>query len=81
MARLPEALVGRLDTTPQSGSGYWIIVLRLRDGREYGGIGVVDGEIVSPPVPIDPREIAAIGLETGEWVHVEDPATIEDADG
>lgn len=78
MARLPEALAERLATTPQSGSGYWIIVLRLRDGREFGGIGIVDGEIVSPPVPIDPNDIAAIGLETGEWVHVQGPAPIDD---
>ena len=48
------------------------MVVRLWDGREFGGIGVVDGEMINPPVPIETREVVAIGLETGEWIRIED---------
>lgn len=78
MPRLPEPLLERLASTPQTGDGYWLVVVRLRDGREFGGIGIVDGEIIGPPVPIETREVVAIGLETGEWVHVGSDAGVPD---
>jgi hypothetical protein len=74
MARLPDPLIERLSGVPQTGDGYWIVVVRLWDGREVGGIGVVDGEIVQAPFPIETRNIVAIGLETGEWISRSDGA-------
>ena len=72
MAALPAAFTDRLRTTPQSGDGYWVVVVRLRDGREFGGIGIVDGEMVDAPVPIEPADVIAIGLETGRWVTLDE---------
>jgi hypothetical protein len=69
LARLPDELVERLASLPQTGAGYWIVVLRLWDGRELGGIGIIDGEMIDPPYPISTGEIAAIGVDTGEWIE------------
>jgi hypothetical protein len=74
LGRLPDPLITKLSATRQSGDGYWIVVIRLWDGREMGGIGVVDGEIVQAPFPIETREIVAIGLETGDWISLSDDA-------
>jgi hypothetical protein len=71
LAKLPDALAQQLAARPQTGDGYWVVVVRLWDGREIGGIGIVDGEIIRPPVRIEPQEVVAIGLETGEWLHVD----------
>lgn len=68
---LPDSLADALSATPQTGEGYWIVVVRLWDGREVGGIGVVDGAIVQAPFPIETREIIAIGLETGDWIQLD----------
>ena len=73
MARLPASLARQLETVPQTGNGYWVVVLRLWDGREYGGVGIVDGEIIKPPVPIQTNEVVAIGLDSGRWLQLDDP--------
>jgi hypothetical protein len=72
LAKLPDALARQLSETPQTGSGYWVVVLRLWDGREFGGVGIVDGEIIQPPVPIQTREVVAIGLDSGHWLYVDE---------
>ena len=74
MAKLPDALAEQLTTRPQTGDGYWVVVVRLWDGREIGGIGVVDGEMIGPPVRIETPEVVAIGLETGEWLYADESA-------
>jgi hypothetical protein len=74
LAKLPDALAQQLAARPQTGDGYWIVVVRLWDGREIGGIGIVDGEIIRPPVRIEPQEVVAIGLETGEWLYADEGA-------
>jgi hypothetical protein len=68
---LPNALADALSAIPQTGEGYWIVEVRLWDGREVGGIGVVDGAIVQAPFPIKTREVVAIGLETGDWLQLD----------
>jgi hypothetical protein len=45
-------------------------VIRLWDGREFGGIGIVDGEMIGVPAAIETREVVAIGLETGDWIRL-----------
>jgi hypothetical protein len=72
LTRLPDALSRQLSSTPQTGEGYWVVVLRLSDGREFGGVGIIDGEIIRPPVPLETREVVAIGLETGRWLYADD---------
>ena len=76
MAALPAAFADRLSRTPQSGDGYWVVVVRMRDGREFGGIGIVDGEMVDTPVPIEPGDVIAIGLETGVWVELDEATAL-----
>ena len=49
-----------------------MVVLRLWDGREFGGVGIVDGEIIRPPVPIQTREVVAMGLGTGQWLYLDE---------
>jgi hypothetical protein len=78
VAKLPDALAQQLAARPQTGDGYWVVVVRLWDGREIGGIGVVDGEMISPPVRIETPEVVAIGLETGEWLYADEAARPED---
>ena len=41
------------------------------DGREYGGVGIVDGEIIGPPFDIQTGEVVAVGLDTGRWLSVD----------
>lgn len=53
------------------------MVVRLWDGREFGGVGVIDGEIIRPPVPLETREVVAIGLETGRWLYADDADQLE----
>lgn len=72
MAKLPDALARQLSATPETGSGYWTVVLRLWDGREFGGVGIVDGEIIGPPVDIQTGEVVAVGLDTGRWLSVDE---------
>ena len=72
MSKLPDALARQLSATPETGGGYWVVVLRLWDGREFGGVGIVDGEIIQPPVDIQTREVVAIGLETGQWLYLDE---------
>ena len=72
MAKLPDKLARQLAATPETGAGYWVVVVRLWDGRELGGVGIVDGEIVGAPVDIQSREVVAIGLETGRWLFVDE---------
>jgi hypothetical protein len=72
LAKLPDALARQLDATPETGDGYRVVVLRLWDGREFGGVGIVDGEIIRPPVAIQTREVVAIGLETGQWLSLDE---------
>jgi hypothetical protein len=70
LARLPDSLAQQLAATPETGDGYWNVVIRLWDGREFGGIGIVDGEMIGVPAAIETREVVAIGLETGDWIRL-----------
>jgi hypothetical protein len=78
LAKLPDALAQQLAARPQTGDGYWVVVVRLWDGREIGGIGIVDGEVIRPPVRIETSEVVAIGLETGEWLYADESARPQD---
>ena len=76
MARLPEHLAESLRQHPQSGRDYWIVVAKLWDGREIGGVAIIDDEIVQTTdrVPFQPSEIVDIGLESGAWLLADAPA-------
>jgi hypothetical protein len=77
VARLPEHLAEGLRRQPQSGRDYWVVVARLWDGREIGGIAIIDDEIVQTfdRTPMKPSEIVDLGLETGAWLLGDGVAT------
>ena len=77
MARLPEHLVESLRQQPQSGRDYWIVVAKLWDGREIGGVAIIDGDIVQTTdrVQFQPAEIVDLGLESGSWLLADSIAT------
>ena len=79
VARLPEHLAEALRQHPQSGLDYWIVVARLWDGREVGGVAIIDDEIVqtSDRTPMRPSEIVDLGLEGGRWLIADDDGTHE----
>ena len=70
MARLPEHLAERLRAQPRSGRDYWMVVAKLWDGREIGGIAIIDDEFIQTTdrTPIQPSEIVDLGLESGTWL-------------
>ena len=70
MARLPEHLAEGLRRQPQSGRDYWMVVVRLWDGREVGGVAIIDDDIVQTfdRTPMRPSEIVDLGLESGHWL-------------
>lgn len=73
VARLPDNLLHRLQAHPQTGNGYWTVVVRLWDGREIRGVAIIDGDIVQTidRTPIQPAEIVNLGMDTGEWLFSE----------
>ena len=52
-----------------------MVVVRLWDGREIGGVAVIDDEIVQTfdRTPIQPSEITDLGLESGPWLIADAP--------
>lgn len=70
MPRLPTRLDDRLREHQPSGSDYWIVSLRLADGREVPNAAIIDGDIVvvGDPRPIRPEEIVDIRLASGQWL-------------
>jgi hypothetical protein len=80
VARLPEHLAEGLRQQPQSGRDYWMVVVKLSDGREVGGVAIIEGDIVQTVdrTPIQPSEIVDLGLDTGAWL-LSDPARSETA--
>ena len=58
--KLRTALVERLAAEPETGDGYWLVAVRSWDGREFTGVGIIDGEMIHPPPDLQPREVVAV---------------------
>jgi hypothetical protein len=67
MKMLPEKWSTQLASMGETGMGYQVISVTLRDGRKIDDVAVVDAQIIGEvrgydDIPFDPAEIVAFEL-------------------
>jgi hypothetical protein len=71
MIRLSSAWVERLRSQPETGMGYQIVSVTLRDGRRYDQVIVDSGRITRvrdfQAIPFEESEIADITVTHDKW--------------
>lgn len=72
MKQLSEEWSRFLQAQPETGMGYQVVSVTLRDGRKIDDVAIVDGSIVAEvrgyeDVPFDPRDIAGIEMTHRRW--------------
>jgi hypothetical protein len=72
MKTLPEKWSKQLAAMGETGMGYQVISVTLRDGRKIDDVAVVDAQIIGEvrgydDIPFDPAEIVAFELTHNRW--------------
>ena len=71
MLRLPTQWTSELARTPETGMGYQVVTIVLKDGREFDHAVIVDGTITQirnlEDIPFSADEIANIRLTHDKW--------------
>jgi hypothetical protein len=69
MLKLPDEWAPALLAKPETGMGYQLTIVRLRDGTQYNEVVVQGGYITSvggsPDIPFGANEIVAIDAARG----------------
>lgn len=69
--RVPDEWVDYLMAQPETGMGYWIVSVRLIDGRSFDRVVVNDGLITQVyghgHVPFEPEEIVEMRVTHDKW--------------
>ena len=71
MIAWPDSLVDELSEQPETGMGYWIVTVRLTDGREFDRV-VVNGGFITQifgmeTIPFDSQDIAEFSVTHDKW--------------
>lgn len=69
--RVPDEWIDFLVAQPETGMGYWIVWVRLADGRSFDRV-VVNGGLVTQvygfdAVPFEPKEIVEMRVTHDKW--------------
>ncbi|MCL4486771.1 MAG: hypothetical protein M1570_01405 [Chloroflexi bacterium] len=69
--RLPDKWAPFLATQPETGMGYWIVTVVLKDRREYRRVVVDSGYVTRvyghDHIPFDPEDIVDIIVTHDKW--------------
>jgi len=71
MFELPDHWAEYLTSQPESGMGYWIVSVRLADGRQFDRV-VINGGVVTQvyghnSVPFDADQITELWVTHDRW--------------
>jgi hypothetical protein len=68
---LPDEWCDYLASQPETGMGYWVVSLRLRDGRQLNRVVINSGCITQvhgyARVPFEPAEISELWVTHDKW--------------
>jgi len=68
---LPDEWCDYLVSQPETGMGYWVVSLRLRDGRQLDRVVIHSGYITQvyghAEPPLDPAEISELWVTHDKW--------------
>jgi hypothetical protein len=69
--RLPEEFADVLAAQPETGMGYWVASVRLRDGRRFDRV-VINGGLVTQvhgfsDVPFQPSQVVELWVTHDKW--------------
>jgi hypothetical protein len=71
MVNLSEEWCNYLKSQPETGMGYWVVSVTLRDGRVFDRAVIVDGMITQikdrPNIPFSVDDIAGIRVTHDKW--------------
>jgi hypothetical protein len=69
--RIPDDWVDYLLGQPETGMGYWIVSVRLQDGRSFDRVVVNDGLVTQVyghrEVPFEPEDIVEMRVTHDKW--------------
>jgi len=69
--RVPDEWVDYLVAQPETGMGYWVVSVRLNDGRSFDRVVVNNGLITQVygygQVPFEPEEIVEMRVTHDKW--------------
>lgn len=71
MKPVPDEWVDYLISQPETGMGYWVVSVKLRDGRDFDRV-VVNGGFVTQvygfeTLPFEPDEIVEMRVTHEKW--------------
>lgn len=70
-AEIPSDLAASLRSQPETGMGYWVVRVKLRDGREYPRVAIVEGQVVEvfghDDIPFDPADVVELSVTHDRW--------------
>lgn len=72
MKTLPTAWSQFLATKPETGMGYQVVTITLRDGRRVEDVAIIESSIIGEvrgqvDIPFEPDDIAAVELTHRRW--------------
>jgi len=69
--RVPDEWVDYLVGQPETGMGYWVVSVQLRDGRTFDRVVITNGLITQvyglQEVPFEPEEIVEMRVTHEKW--------------
>ncbi len=69
--RLPTVWDEYLRSQPETGMGYWVTRIKLRDGREFPRVAIVDGHVAEvfgyAQIPFDAGDIVELTVTHDRW--------------
>lgn len=68
---VPDEWIDYLMSQPETGMGYWVVSVRLRDGRSFDRVVVNNGFVTQTygfdELPFEPEEIVEVKVTHDKW--------------